>query len=303
MNDNPTQNGPLGCVVEVDRSPSNDPRTEAFAANLTTSLLALVPKWIATTRHWTDEQLQRAAPAAAQTIASHGDDLQYGGTKRGQALNAVAKALAILAHTEGGVTALGIHACQQPHHPCPAQRPRTTKDPEESRTLTTTTDTAPTTTPVVALRIEPAELHTSLRETFMHESLSSPPNPFAESANWSQAWAALLADAVEEADEGELLINPATGHTVELTVRVHDRADAWPHITIELDDAETLDQLATHTYTSPPPERPDRTKPGTWECAAADATHALLTVLADLNRAAATPPAATPTTPADPTAA
>ncbi|MGW4720904.1 hypothetical protein [Nocardia sp. NPDC004260] len=286
MNTNPAQQHPFGCVVEVDRTPRPDPKDEAFAANLTTTLLALVPPWIATVRTWTTEQRQHAAPEAAQTIASHSDTLQFDGNKTGQALNALAKGLAILAHTEGGITALGVHACLQPHDSCPGHQ-REPRQPH--RAASTTTDSSLATTPVVALRITSAELEERLSETFMHEQMCNPPDPFATAADWNRAWPVLLADAIEEADDDDLLINPATGTLVALIALDHDSAGDRPPVTVEIHDTDTGDVLATHTYTRPIPQRPGRTDPGTWRCAAADAAHALLTVLSDLNRAAAAP--------------
>ena len=284
MNANPAQHRPFGCVVEVARTPRSDPKNEAFAANLTTTLLAVVPMWIATTRDWTAEQRQHAAPEAAQTIASHGDALQFGGKKGGQALNALAKGLALLAHAEGGVTALGIHACIQSHDSCPGEQrqPRPTHG-----TVSATTDSSPATTPVAALRVTPAELEKKIGNTFWHEEMGNPPDPFADTADWNWAWPILLADAVQEADEDDLLINPATGHPVALIAPDHDSAADGPPVTVEIRDPDTDRVLASHTYTGPLPERPGRTDPGTWECAAADAAHALLTVLSDLNAAAA----------------
>ncbi|WP_067469646.1 hypothetical protein [Nocardia amamiensis] len=284
MNANPAQHRPFGCVVEVARTPRSDPKDEAFAANLTTTLLALVPTWIATVRDWTTEQRQQATTEAAHTIASHGDALQFGGKKGGHALDALARGLALLAHAEGGVTALGIHACIEPHDSCPGLQPR-----PADQTDSAPTDSSPATAPVVALRVTPAELEDEIRKTLWTEDWCNPgdSNQFADTADWNWAWPVLLATAAQEADNDDLLIDPATGHPVTLIAPDHDSAADGPPITVEIHNPDTGRVLATHTYTGPLPVRPGRTDPGTQECAAADAVHALLTVLSDLNRAAA----------------
>lgn len=73
-------------------------------------------------RTWSDEEIRSEASAASDVIGSHGDDLQYEGRMRGPALSALAKAFALLAHAEGGITALGVHACLAAHDRCPAER-------------------------------------------------------------------------------------------------------------------------------------------------------------------------------------
>ncbi|WP_063044971.1 hypothetical protein [Nocardia pseudovaccinii] len=117
-----TTRSPFGRVVLVDRPAKRPPTEERFADNFANALIALIPMWIVEVRAWSDEKIQREASAAAEVIGSHGDDLQYGGKKRGPALNAVAKAFALLARAEGGITGLGVHACLAAHDLCPAER-------------------------------------------------------------------------------------------------------------------------------------------------------------------------------------
>ena len=119
--------GPFGCValVREEREPRRVPRSaqpdEQFSALLADWLLFMVPMFIAELRHATDGEIEQASADALEQIASHGDDLQYGGRHQGSSRTALAKALAILARAEGGVTVLGVHACIAPHTGCPGR--------------------------------------------------------------------------------------------------------------------------------------------------------------------------------------
>ncbi|WDN56208.1 hypothetical protein [Streptomyces clavuligerus] len=84
-----------------------------------TWLLFMVPLCIAEFRDLPEFEITRASARAADLIASHGDDAQYGGQHQRSARTAIAKGLAVLARADGGVTALGIHACVRPHAGCP----------------------------------------------------------------------------------------------------------------------------------------------------------------------------------------
>jgi len=123
---NPESHGPFGYVALVrEDSTRQVPRrgqpNEEFSILLADWLTFMVPLFVAELRHTTDEEIQRARADALEQIASHGDDLQYGGRHQGSSRTALAKALAILARAEGGVTVLGVHACLAPHVDCPGR--------------------------------------------------------------------------------------------------------------------------------------------------------------------------------------
>jgi hypothetical protein len=105
---------PFGLVVTA-------PADTTVPPNWTTFLLAMVPLFIAETKDLTEGQLARMRHEAEDLITEHGDDALYGGEHRAGARTAIAKSLALLARADGGVTALGIHACLQPHAGCPGR--------------------------------------------------------------------------------------------------------------------------------------------------------------------------------------
>ncbi|MCM2430909.1 hypothetical protein [Streptomyces sp. RKAG337] len=118
--------GPFGCVVLAPptsrpQSPTRPTRDDQFHERLADWLLFMVPMFIAEQRNASDQEMERARTDALEQIASHGDDLQFGGKHQGSSRTALAKGFAILARAEGGVTALGVHACTVPHAYCPAQ--------------------------------------------------------------------------------------------------------------------------------------------------------------------------------------
>ncbi|MFD8416578.1 hypothetical protein ACFV2Q_33355 [Streptomyces sp. NPDC059650] len=106
--------GPFGRVVTAPASSA-----KPTPPNWVTWLLFMVPLCIAEMRNLSELEFKRVSARAADLIASHGDDAQYGGHHQGSARTAIAKGLAALARAEGGVTALGIHACVRPHLDCP----------------------------------------------------------------------------------------------------------------------------------------------------------------------------------------
>lgn len=117
--------GPFGLVVA---SPgSSAPRT------WTDWLLFMVPLFISQMQDITEAKAARMREEAADLIASHGDDAQYGGQHQAGARTAIAKALALLARADGGVTALGVHACLQPHAGCPGRSNDTPPTPEAKK--------------------------------------------------------------------------------------------------------------------------------------------------------------------------
>ncbi|MEU5137053.1 hypothetical protein [Streptomyces californicus] len=79
----------------------------------------MVPLYIAELRDLSEPEIERVSARAADLIAGHGDDAQYGGRHQRSARTAIAHGLAALARADGGVTALGIHACTRPHVGCP----------------------------------------------------------------------------------------------------------------------------------------------------------------------------------------
>jgi hypothetical protein len=76
---------------------------------LTISLQAAVPLRILEMRDWTPERRIEAACECADVVASHGDDLQYGGKHAADAFNKLALGLACLSYAPGGVTFMGEH--------------------------------------------------------------------------------------------------------------------------------------------------------------------------------------------------
>jgi hypothetical protein len=76
---------------------------------LSISLEAAVPLRILEMRDWTVERRMQTARECADVIASHGDDLQYGGKHTADAFNKLALGLACLAYAPGGVRFHGMH--------------------------------------------------------------------------------------------------------------------------------------------------------------------------------------------------
>jgi hypothetical protein len=89
---------------------------------LPTALAFAVPLHIMQIRTWSDGRRSAARAEDAQTIASHGDDLQFGGKHCAATFNALARGLAQLADAPGGVTFAGLHWCTSPHEECPNRR-------------------------------------------------------------------------------------------------------------------------------------------------------------------------------------
>ncbi|MEU6352160.1 hypothetical protein ABZ896_22970 [Streptomyces sp. NPDC047072] len=105
---------PFGLVV-------TDPANTTVPPAWTNWLLLMVPLFIADLRDVPDDLAYQMGANAGDVIASHADDAQHGGENRARARNAIAKSLALLARADGGVTALGIHACLKPHAGCPGR--------------------------------------------------------------------------------------------------------------------------------------------------------------------------------------
>lgn len=115
----PDSHGPFGRVVATGDPAAHDRHDGEFNDGLASFLTGFVPIVIAEMRTWSPEHLERTRIETADMIAAHGDDLQYGGKHATEARIALAKALAIGARAEGGITALGVHACLRPHEGCP----------------------------------------------------------------------------------------------------------------------------------------------------------------------------------------
>lgn len=98
---------------------------QTFILKLTLQLA--VPLQIDALKSLTDDQRQRAAEEAAEIIATHGDDLQFGGRHCAEAFNALARGLALGAAAPGGITFAGLHWCTTPHPECPHATPATSK--------------------------------------------------------------------------------------------------------------------------------------------------------------------------------
>ncbi|MCL3998920.1 hypothetical protein [Streptomyces lavenduligriseus] len=115
---NPDAHGPFGRVVTTPGNAATRAPSEWV-----TWLLFMVPLCIAELREVSEPDVERLAARAVDLIASHGDDAQYGGHHQRSARTAIAQGLAVLARADGGVTALGIHACVRPHLGCPGDSP------------------------------------------------------------------------------------------------------------------------------------------------------------------------------------
>ena len=72
-------------------------------------LQAAVPLRIAEIASWPAQRRIETARAQATVIASHGDDLLYGGKHCADTFNAMALGLACMAYAPGGVTFLDDH--------------------------------------------------------------------------------------------------------------------------------------------------------------------------------------------------
>lgn len=96
---------------------------------LAETLRLAVACWMVEMRGLTAEQRRHRLPRdAAGLVGSRGDALQWRG-KSGRAVpgtaatfNALAAGMAALAGEDGGVTALGVHACARDHDGCPNTR-------------------------------------------------------------------------------------------------------------------------------------------------------------------------------------
>lgn len=90
---------------------------------LQTMLRFSVPLQIFEIRNRSTEELQRLAQEASQMVASHGDDLMFGGKHCAETFNSLATGLAAAALIlPGGVDWMEMHFCTQGHEGCPHAR-------------------------------------------------------------------------------------------------------------------------------------------------------------------------------------
>ncbi|MFZ3491782.1 hypothetical protein ACODT5_00825 [Streptomyces sp. 5.8] len=121
--------GVFGRVVRVSDSNHTDEAVRSlvpdrrFRTGLADFLCFLVPLAIEEQSRLSNARIDSMREELLDTIAAHGDDLLFGGAHRKPARVALAKALALLATAEGGVTILGVHACIAMHEGCPGFEP------------------------------------------------------------------------------------------------------------------------------------------------------------------------------------
>jgi hypothetical protein len=76
------------------------------------SLSAAVPLWIERFKQLTDDERMAIAREAAQVVAEKGDIIQFRSKRKGETANAfnqLARGIAVLAFSPGGVTVFGLH--------------------------------------------------------------------------------------------------------------------------------------------------------------------------------------------------
>jgi hypothetical protein len=81
---------------------------------LAITLEAAVPLRIHEIRGWSTEERIARARECAPVLASHGDDLQFGGKRTQEAFAALVTGLACLAYQPGGVRFMGRTWCAAP---------------------------------------------------------------------------------------------------------------------------------------------------------------------------------------------
>lgn len=93
------------------------PEEQRVTDRITTALLLSVPLRIADYREWSDYSRQSLVDELRFSDAMwHGDDLMYGGKYSGPAFTALAKSVALLAFSVGGVSVFGYHWCAKSGH-------------------------------------------------------------------------------------------------------------------------------------------------------------------------------------------
>lgn len=99
------------------RNPPAAEREEHRIAVLLATLELAVPLHLHEIRGKSDAWRMGEARRCADMVASHGDDLQYGGKHCAAAFNAVARGVALGAMQPGGITLHGRHWCTD-HDAC-----------------------------------------------------------------------------------------------------------------------------------------------------------------------------------------
>ncbi|WP_046468670.1 hypothetical protein [Allosalinactinospora lopnorensis] len=100
-------------------SPTDSADPPRNLAVLVTTLHMAVPIAMRKIAGLTDHERRELAGQSAAWVAEHGDDLLYGGRHCAAAYTMLARGLAALAFTPGGVTFVGKHWCIRPHLDCP----------------------------------------------------------------------------------------------------------------------------------------------------------------------------------------
>ena len=100
-------------------APSFLPDAAAHNPVLMLTLDLAMPIAILQMRDWTPRQRETARAADVDMVASHGDDLLFGGRNCTAAFAAAARGLALLADAPGGVDFAGRHWCVRAHPQCP----------------------------------------------------------------------------------------------------------------------------------------------------------------------------------------
>lgn len=103
------------CGVSVPAGPAATGRDYFVLSLLEMSLTVSVATEIARLSRLPWDTLKTAAEASAEAVASHADDLLYGGKHCASTHAALARGLAVLSFAPGGVSILGWHWCAK--HP------------------------------------------------------------------------------------------------------------------------------------------------------------------------------------------
>ncbi|MFV0135432.1 hypothetical protein ACLGIH_19810 [Streptomyces sp. HMX87] len=120
------QQEPHGRFGYVTCVPSELMDNEEFWDNVRLSLLGLVGLRIWELRDAEDDELVELGKLAASIIGSRGDKFQFPKDKKpsGVLAELVTGFAAAARLTDGGITAIGVHACFYPHEGCPKNKDR-----------------------------------------------------------------------------------------------------------------------------------------------------------------------------------
>lgn len=124
MVDEKKEHGRFGYVTCV---PNERMGRDPFWENVGHALVGLIPLRIWELRATGEAELMELSVKAADVIGSRGDEFQFP-SRRGRPTGVLAElatgfaAVALLA--DGGITAIGVHACFYEHDGCPKNRDR-----------------------------------------------------------------------------------------------------------------------------------------------------------------------------------